>query len=62
METGVPKPQPIDTPVADSAQVRGLPEEKDASAFVASQWKLMWWRFRKHRLAMISGVIIIFMT
>lgn len=60
METGVPKPQPIDTPVADSAQVRGLPEEKDASAFVASQWKLMWWRFRKHRLAMISGVIIIF--
>jgi peptide/nickel transport system permease protein len=27
--------------------------------FVASQWQLMWWRFRKHRLAMLSGVIII---
>jgi peptide/nickel transport system permease protein len=27
--------------------------------FVASQWQLMWWRFRKHKLAMISGVIII---
>jgi peptide/nickel transport system permease protein len=27
--------------------------------FVASQWQLMWWRFRKHKLAMVSGVIII---
>jgi peptide/nickel transport system permease protein len=27
--------------------------------FVASQWQLMWWRFRKHKLAMASGVIVI---
>ncbi len=27
--------------------------------FVASQWQLMWWRFRKHRLAVISGGIVI---
>lgn len=26
---------------------------------VASQWQLMWWRFRKHRLALISLIIII---
>ena len=26
---------------------------------VASQWQLMWWRFRKHKLAMISAVIVI---
>ena len=26
---------------------------------VASQWKLMWWKFRKHKLAMASGVIVI---
>lgn len=26
---------------------------------VASQWKLMWWRFRKHKLAMIGGVVTI---
>ncbi|MFN8531373.1 MAG: ABC transporter permease [Anaerolineae bacterium] len=25
---------------------------------VASQWKLMWWKFRKHRLAMISLIVI----
>ena len=27
---------------------------------VATQWQLMWWRFRKHRLAMIAAVIVIF--
>ncbi|MCI0521102.1 MAG: ABC transporter permease [Chloroflexi bacterium] len=27
---------------------------------VASQWKLMWWKLRRHKLAMISGVIVIF--
>ena len=27
--------------------------------FVASQWQLMWWRFRKHRLAVASGLVVI---
>jgi peptide/nickel transport system permease protein len=26
---------------------------------VATQWQLTWWRFRKHRLAVISGLIVI---
>jgi peptide/nickel transport system permease protein len=26
---------------------------------VASQWQLMWWKFRKHRLAMVSLVIVV---
>jgi peptide/nickel transport system permease protein len=26
---------------------------------VASQWQLMWWRFRKHRLAMMAAVVVI---
>jgi len=26
---------------------------------VASQWQLMWWRFRKHKLAMVSAVVVI---
>ena len=25
---------------------------------VATQWQLMWWRFRKHRLAMIGAVVV----
>lgn len=27
---------------------------------VAGQWQLMWWRFRKHKLAMASGAVVIF--
>src|SRR5690554_6518710 len=31
------------------------------SVFVASQWQLMWWRFRKHKLAMVgSAVLVVF--
>jgi len=26
---------------------------------VATQWQLTWWRFRKHRLAIVSGIIIV---
>ena len=26
--------------------------------FVATQWQLMWWRFRKHRLAVASGIVV----
>ena len=26
--------------------------------FVASQWQLMWWRFRKHKLAVASGLVV----
>ena len=27
--------------------------------FVASQWRLMWWRFRRHRLAVVSGAVLL---
>jgi peptide/nickel transport system permease protein len=27
---------------------------------LASQWQLIWWKFRKHKLALISAVIILF--
>lgn len=27
--------------------------------FVASQWQLMWWRFRKHKMAVAGGVVTI---
>jgi peptide/nickel transport system permease protein len=26
---------------------------------VASQWKLMWWRFKKHRIALVSVIVIL---
>ena len=34
---------------------------KDAEAiYVAPNWKLIWWRFKRHRLALVSGVFLIF--
>lgn len=32
---------------------------KDEKIYVASYWQLMWWRFLKHRMAVISAVIVI---
>lgn len=35
-------------------------EQDDLQLEVATQWQLMWWKFRKHRLAMVSLVIVAF--
>ncbi len=29
--------------------------------FLATQWKLMWWKLKRHKLAVISGAFLIFM-
>lgn len=34
-------------------------DEKEAKVYVASQWQLMWWKFRKHKVAMVGGVVTI---
>ncbi len=35
------------------------PEEAaDERFYYATQWELIWWRFRRHRLAVISGVLL----
>src|SRR5215212_9205626 len=46
----------VDDIPADATVVVGTIAEERVS--VASQWQLMWWRFRKHRLAMIAAVIV----
>lgn len=51
--------EPIDE-VLDSKRPDAL-VDADADSLrveVATQWQLMWWKFRKHRLAMISMVIV----
>ncbi len=27
--------------------------------YLASQWKMMWWRFKKHKLAVVAGVVLL---
>jgi peptide/nickel transport system permease protein len=43
------------------AAALGLPGDADAIS-VAPNWKLVWWRFKKHRLAVISGFVVIFIA
>ena len=43
-------------PVIDQEFSTTQAEEKVA---VATQWQLMWWRFRKHKLAMAGGIVLI---
>jgi peptide/nickel transport system permease protein len=40
-------------------RIRGQDEEPEARVLVASQWQLMWWKFRKHKLAKSAGVVLI---
>ena len=51
--------------MAQSSLVHGVEEPAAAETmdagerlYVASQWQLMWWRFRKHRLAMAAGAVV----
>ena len=34
-------------------------EVLDARLTVTSQWRLIWWRFKKHRVAVASGIVLI---
>ena len=38
------------------------PESKEAQRYYsASQWQLVWWRFKKHKVALFGGIVLIFL-
>jgi len=41
----------------DPYSIESLTEEQERY-YLASQWRMMWWRFKLHRLAVISGVVL----
>ncbi len=47
--------------IAQSLETGGAPVKlaEEEKVFVASQWQLMWWRFRKHKMAGVGGVVLI---
>jgi peptide/nickel transport system permease protein len=47
---------PHQTPIEPIVETESLVEERIS---VASNWTLVWWRFRKHHLAMASAAILI---
>ncbi|MEJ2748196.1 MAG: hypothetical protein P8183_09860, partial [Anaerolineae bacterium] len=60
----IPETNPTLTTPMDPTQLplpQGSPvhEEEVDSIYVAPNWKLVWWRFKKHRLAVASTFIVI---
>ena len=47
----------------NQAPTGGAPPAEENSAatriMVATQWQLMWWRFRKHRMAVVAAIVLI---
>ena len=46
-------------PFDPTSATRLTPEQEDF--YLASQWKLMWWKFKRHRVAVVSGIILLLM-
>ena len=41
----------------DPQSIEALTPEQE-KYYLASQWKLMWWKLKRHRLAVICGIIL----
>ena len=50
-------PRYVSTAPFDPYSVEALTPEQERY-YLASQWKLMWWKLRRHRLEVICGVIL----
>jgi peptide/nickel transport system permease protein len=48
----------IGVPPTSSVAAKGKAND-ELSIEVASQWQLMWWKFRKHRLAVFGGIVVL---
>ncbi len=43
-----------------SVSVTAMPvPEQEAQIYVAPQWKLVWWKFRKHKLGLVSAFVML---
>jgi peptide/nickel transport system permease protein len=58
----LPEPLPahhVDTAPFDPHDVERLTPEQERF-YTASQWRLMWWKFKRHRLAVVAAVVLFF--
>ena len=46
-------------PFDPGSAARLTPEQE--RFYLASQWKLMWWKFKRHRVAVVSGAVLLLM-
>jgi peptide/nickel transport system permease protein len=52
------KPEAVLDPAGAPAGGAAVEAAADQRIFVATQWQLMWWRFRRHKVAVASAIVI----
>jgi peptide/nickel transport system permease protein len=52
-------PNDIEIRTPQSTTTTDTVADEEEQIYVASQWQLMWWRFRKHKIALASTIIIL---
>jgi peptide/nickel transport system permease protein len=55
-DASMPSSDDLAPEAASMLRDTGQDEER---LYVASQWQLIWWKFRKHKMAIVGGVILI---
>ena len=50
----------VSTEPFDPYSVEELPPEHERY-YLASQWQLMWWKMKRHKVAMLSGIVLLIM-
>ncbi len=56
--SGEPMHHYISSAAFDPRSIEQLTPEQE-KVYLASQWKLMWWKFKRHRIAVWSGVFLL---
>ena len=57
---GAPLPHYVSAAPFDPVSIEAMSADQ-SRIFLASQWRLMWWKFRRHRVALYSGIFLAFM-
>ena len=53
-------PHYVDTRPFDPHSIEALTPEQE-QVYMASQWKMIWWKFKGHKLAVFSGALLLAM-
>ena len=59
-ENGAPIHHYVNTAPFDPKSITQLTAAQE-KVYLASQWQLMWWKFRRHRIAVVCGFFLAFM-
>jgi peptide/nickel transport system permease protein len=51
-------PHYVSTAPFDTSEAEKLTPEQERY-YLASQWKMMWWRFKRHKIAVVAGAILL---